>query len=457
MQKTPSQKQLDKFLELFKLKRYNEAEKIAVTFTEKFPKFSYSWKALGVVLKKQNKIEQSLKASQKAIEINPNDAEAHFNVGNTFKELNRLKDSEISYKKAINLKSDYLEAYNNLGTVLRELGRLEESEASYKKAIEIKPDFADAYNNLSLTMLTKHNFNQAFELSEWRWKSKIKIGDKLQTKKPHWNGEKNSSILVWKEQGIGDEIMYCSILPELIEQSKKIILNCDKRLIPLFKRSFPNHIIYESEKKLINEDNYDYHIPMGSLPRFFRNNIKSFNKSSKGYLKAYKLKTLEFRKKLNIKKNNLIIGISWHTKSIIQMASFRNVILKDFVTKIFNSNIKFVNLQYGDVFEEIKDLKNETGIDIINFSELNKKDDLDGIASLVSACDVVISIDNFILHLAGSLGIQTKALLPFSSDARWGQKGKECYLYDSVHFYRQARLGYWESVLNQIKEDINQN
>ena len=182
MQKTPSQKQLDTFLELFKLKRYNEAEKIAVTFTEKFPKFSYSWKALGVVLKKQNKIDQSLKASQKAIEINPNDAEAHFNVGNTFKELDRLKDSEISYKKAINLKSDYLEAYNNLGTVLRELGRLEESEASYKKAIEIKPDFADAYNNLSLTMLTKHNFNQAFELSEWRWKSKIKIGDKLQTK-----------------------------------------------------------------------------------------------------------------------------------------------------------------------------------------------------------------------------------------------------------------------------------
>ena len=304
-------------------------------------------------------------------------------------------------------------------------------------------------------MLTKHNFKQAFELSEWRWKSKIKIGDKLQTKKPYWSGEKNSSILVWKEQGIGDEIMYCSILPELIEQSKKIILNCDKRLIPLFKRSFPNHIIYESEKKLINEDNYDYHIPMGSLPRFFRNNIKSFNKSSKGYLKADKLKTLEFRKKLNIKKNNLIIGISWRTKSIIQMASFRNIVLKDFVTKIFNSNIKFVNLQYGDVFEEIKDLKNETGIDIINFSELNKKDDIDGIASLVSACDLVISIDNFILHLAGSLGIQTKALLPFSSDARWGQKGKECYLYDSIHFYRQARLGYWESVLNQIKEDIN--
>ena len=386
--------------------------------------------------------------------MKPDFADAYNNLGYTLRELGRLDDSEASYKKAIELKPDFADAYNNFGFVLKDLGRLDDSEASFKKAIELKPDFADAYNNLSFTLLSKSNFEEAFKLSEWRWKTELKIGTEFYSKKPYWDGQNKSSVFVWREQGIGDEIMFCSILPELIEKSENIILNCDKRLIPLFSRSLSDKVTYQSEQNNVNENNYDFHIPMGSLPLHFRKNLSSFNNSSKGYLKADKTKIYEFRKQLSDRKKVKIIGLSWHTKSQIQMASFRNIPLKNLVSEINNSDIKFISLQYGDVSEEIKELKKEIGIDIIDLQEVDKRDDIDSLAALVSACDLVVSIDNFILHLAGSLGVETKALLPLSSDSRWGYKNDKCHLYDSVHLYRQNILGDWKKVLKRLKEDI---
>ena len=269
-----------------------------------------------------------------------------------------------------------------------------------------------------------------------------------------WNGEVEKSILIWKEQGIGDEIMYSSMLPEIKKISKKVIVHCDKRLIPLFKRSFANDIIYESDNQNIKEDDYDYHIPFGSLPRYYRQKLKSFSISSKGFLKNEIKNTLKFKEKLKDNLNVKLIGISWNTKSNIQMASFRNIDLKYLTTELYNNKVKFVNLQYGDTSEEIHKLKQETGIQVTEIPDLNIKNEIDKLASLVAACDIVVSIDNFTVHLAGSLGIETKVLLPFTMDSRWGLKEKTSHLYDSVTLYRQNKLGNWENAIEELKKNI---
>ena len=154
----------------------------------------------------------------------------YYNLGVTLRELGKLYDSEVSYREAIKLKPKYSEAYNNLGIVLRELGKLDDSEATFKKAIELKPNYADAYHNLSFTLLQKSDFKQAFELYEWRWKTEGENEKKLASSKPIWKGENNSRIYIWKEQGIGDEIMFCSILPEMKDLTNKLIINCTKKL-----------------------------------------------------------------------------------------------------------------------------------------------------------------------------------------------------------------------------------
>jgi len=139
------------------------------------------------------------------------------------------------------------------------------------------------------------------------------------------------------------------------------------------------------------------------------------------------------------------------------MSSFRNVSLEKLIINLKKPNLKFVNLQYGDVTKEIEAVNNKFGINIITFPDLNYKNDIDDLASLVSACDLIISIDNFTVHLAGSLGKETKLLLPYTMDSRWGLDDNFSYIYDSVKIFRQTELKNWDKILNTLKNDIIKN
>ncbi len=439
---------------LKKLNIFDECIKSYNRATQLNPKYFEAYNNLGIIFREIGRLDDSENNFKKVIELNPKYAEVYYNLGITLRELGRLGEAKDKYEKAILLKPNYPQAYNNLGTVLRDLRMLDNSENSYKKAIKLNPEYADAYNNLSFTLLLKNDFKKAYDFSEWRWKSEQNFGKKFITTKPFWNGESNKKILNWKEQGIGDQIMCCSMLSELNTISNKLIVHCDKRLIPLLKRSLSKDIIYESEKKNILEKDYDAHIPMASVSKYLRKNLKSFASTSSGYLKADEKKTVKIRN--NLKSNNKVklIGISWNTKSQIPMSAFRNILLSDLASSLHGTNTKLVNLQYDDNSNEIKDLRNKLGIELLKVPEIDNKNDIDGLASLISACDLVVSIDNLTVHLAGSLGVNTKILLPYTMDSRWGIKGKESYLYSSVKLYRQTKLGNWEKVLKQLRNDL---
>ena len=148
----PPQNELINLLEHYQKERYDLAEKLAISITKKYPDHQFSWKVLGAVFKQTGQLQDSSIANQKAIEISPHDAEAHYNAGNTMKELGKLEDAETSFNKAIAIEPDLAEAHHNLGNTLQQLGRLKDAETSYKKAIAIKPDFAEAHYNLGNTL-----------------------------------------------------------------------------------------------------------------------------------------------------------------------------------------------------------------------------------------------------------------------------------------------------------------
>ncbi len=153
---SPSQEKLDNLLECYQNGLLDDAEKLAVSVTQEFPKHPFGWKVLGAVLGQKGRKSEALDANQTAVALSPQDAATHYNFGITLEELGRLDGALASYKQAVALKPDYAEAHNNLGNTLKELGRLDEAEASYKKAIALEPDFAKAHNNLGI-MLKKLN------------------------------------------------------------------------------------------------------------------------------------------------------------------------------------------------------------------------------------------------------------------------------------------------------------
>jgi tetratricopeptide (TPR) repeat protein len=150
--KSPPQIEINSLLEYYQKGLYELGQNLATNLTQQYPDHPFGWKVLGALLSQTGKLQDSVIANQKVLEISPNDPEAHSNLGNTLKELGRLEDAEASFKKAIEIKSEFTEAHFNLGNTLKELGRLEEAETSFKKVVAIKPDLAEAHSNLGITL-----------------------------------------------------------------------------------------------------------------------------------------------------------------------------------------------------------------------------------------------------------------------------------------------------------------
>ena len=437
-----------------KLGKFIEAEEVYKIAIRLNPNHAQAYYNLGNIFVKLNKPYKAEKAYKNAIEIKPDYSMCFNNLGVIYWGLGKFEESEKNYKMSITIDPNNLDAYCNLGVILQYMCKFDEAEDNYKKAIKINPNYPEAYSNWALTLMYKGYYKESFELSEWRWKTKKNKNKKFETNKPLWNNEDNKIIYVWREQGIGDEIMYCSMINELIEEkSAKIILNCDKRLKPLFKRSLNEKVIYEDDTSKL-ESEFDHHIPMASLANFFRSDLEKFEKTFNGYLNYNKDKTNQIRSSLTKDSKIKNIGISWKTTSNKELAEFRNIALNELIKSINVPNVRFINIQYGNQTEEILKLKKEINIDIVTFNDIDNFNDIDSLASLMAACDDIITIDNSTAQLAGSLGLNTKLLLSAAPDVRWGHKGTSCVWYNSIKIYRQINLGDWSEPLKQLEQDL---
>ena len=157
----PTDLEMDNLLNLYQNGRYDDAENLAISLAERFPKHPFSWKVLGALLKQTGRITESLTSMQKSLQLAPQDAGAHSNLGVTLQELGRLEEAEASNRQAIALKPDFAEAHSNLGDTLKELGRLKEAEASYTQAIALKPDYAEAHYNLGIALQEQGKSDEA--------------------------------------------------------------------------------------------------------------------------------------------------------------------------------------------------------------------------------------------------------------------------------------------------------
>ena len=161
--KVPSQQQLSSLLEYYQIGQYGDAEKLAKSITQEFPKHQFGWKVLGSLLKQTGRINESLAPSKKSVQLSPQDAEAHFNLGNVLKELVRFDEALVSYKQAIALTPDFAEAHYNLGNALLEIGRLDEAEASYTQVIALKPEDFKTHTQLLMCLFQQDKKSVFFD------------------------------------------------------------------------------------------------------------------------------------------------------------------------------------------------------------------------------------------------------------------------------------------------------
>ena len=440
---------------LIDLKEFDEASVNLKKAIALKPDYHEAFFNLGVALRGVGLREQASDALKKAIDLKPDYIRAYNLLGVTLAGLGQYEDAIENYKKAISIDPSYVEAYNNLANTFKELGRFEETSENYKKAVDIKPDYAEAYKNWGLASMLNYDFEKAFELMEWRLQLEEKNYIPLKTSKPRWDGFTKNKVFVWKEQGIGDHIMFSSMISELHAIVEKVIVECDPRLLPLFQRSFSNEIKFITDRDEISEDDYDCHLPIGSLAFHFRKTLNDFEVTSKGWLQADPERVQSIRQNFMKSQSEKIVGLSWNTKSITGQASSRKIKLDVLLMPLKELGYKFVNLQYGDVSEEISNLKLNHGIDVIEIPDLDLFNDIDGLAATIAACDYVISIANLNPHLAGALNVNTNLLLPYAADERWGYKKNKSYWYNSISIYRQKKPENWKQPLSELVSDLS--
>jgi len=430
--------------------RLEEAEasyKQAIALKPDYPEAHLN---LGVTLQEMGRLEEAEASYKQALKIKPDYAEVYYNMGNALKDKGDLEAAIESYKQALKIKPNYAEVYYNMANALQDKGNPESAIDSYKHATKIKPDYAEAYHNMSLVNLSLQDFKAGWSLFEWRWKLKKVFGNPLKSSKPLWKPTKKQRVLLWCEQGIGDEIMFASLISDLYSSSSKLIVMTDKRLIPLFRRSFPDDIDFRPSNEVVSETEYDSQIPMGSVPLYFRQSIDSFKSSAQGWLCASSVKAKNLRSRLLSNDSETLIGISWHTTAHLSGAQNRLIPLNQIAQMLHAPKVRLVSLQYGDFVNDVKKLSTDYGIKVAQITEIDNMNDIDGLAALISACDRIVSIDNTTVHLAGALGKETKVLLPYACDWRWGQSSQDSYWYDSVQLYRQTKIGDWEHVIKQL-------
>jgi tetratricopeptide (TPR) repeat protein len=408
---------------------------------------------LGNSFKSLGRHSEALRAFHRAIEFEPEFAEAHNNLGAVLQYQGALDEAEDAYRRALACNPQLDRVYTNLGNLHCDRGRLEDALACYDQAVRLCPSSAKARFNRALTLLRSGDLHRGWAEYESRFERKV---ERRNFHEPEWDGSPlgGRRLFVYAEQGIGDEILFASCLPDLARCGGHVVVECEARLVPLFARSFPWSTVIQRPVRLTSigaiDPPVDVQIAMGSLPRLLRNERTAFP-AHRGYLESNATRASEWRHRLK-GTGQVAVGFSWRGGKDPDIQRRRSTSPADWIPLLSIPRVTFVDLQYGVCPADRDALLCHK--DVVGFKEVDPLRDLDEFAALMSACDLVISVDNSTVHLAGAMGLCVWTLLPFASDWRWMMSARETPWYPSMQLYRQQSAGDWNPVFCQLAADL---
>lgn len=422
---------------------------------------------LAVALHLQGKFAEACEHCTQLLQTHPGDAELHVNRGNALLGLRQLREARASFEtalalhpghvdalinrarahealgqplaalddldQALKLAPGHVDALNNRGNVLTDLGRAREALIDYQRARSHAPDAPLAGWNEALCRLYLGEFENGWPLYEQGWATGLRSGPKPAFSQPEWNGRPlEGTLLVWGEQGIGDQILFSSMLGDLQRSAPRLLVAADTRLGPLYARSFPG--LSFTPLQPLPTNGFDQQIAMGSLGRHLRNHLDHFPANRRSFLQADTTRAQALRARLGAG-DKLVCGFSWASTNALT-GSFKSLNDTDLSQLGTLPGVRWVSLQYGDTRSDLERFRRDYGLDITTVEEIDNFHDMDGLAALIKACDLVISVSNTTVHLAGALGVPTLVMLPHAIGRIWYWH----YLHETSPWYPSCRL-----------------
>ena len=414
------------------------------------PNFVVGFDELGAFLIGAGRLEEALAVCELGLQHHPQSLKLRLNKISALLRLVRLDEADAELQACLHSApsdADVLFSY----AMLRELQqRPREGLDFIDRALLLRPDSGPLHQLRSVLLLVSGSISEGWDEFDYGTQNKNRS---LAQRYPYpmWSGQPlaGKTILIYGEQGLGDEILFASCLPDLLAQGARCVVQCDPRLEALFTRSFPPAKVRGAQRTddvawLESEEPIDYQTPVGSLPRYVRRRLEDFPQRN-AFLVAAPERRQHWRKVLDSHTEELKVGIVWRSKVVDPLRARAYTTLDQWASLLHMPGVTFVNLQYDDCTQELAALPADVRSKIMLPADINLHDDIDDVGALIAELDLVITVGTVVYNLAGAVGTPTWLLRRFEAD--WVALGTDKIpWYPSVEVFRQLRPRDWSSV-----------
>jgi tetratricopeptide (TPR) repeat protein len=420
----------------------------------------------GNALGKLERFDESLAAFDRALTLAPGNIDMLINRGNTRLEAGDAAGSAADFRKIIAESPGDARGYNGLGAAVQDQGDLAQAATLYERATRLASDFADAHHNLALVRLFQRDFAGAWREYEHRcaptgYRANLRKDPRsvdLFERLPRWRGPGapvSGPIGIWNEQGIGDQVLFSTLLPELLATRQPFLYEVDRRLLPAYRRAFPECQFAAMDDPPARElQAAGAALFAGSLPGVFRPSVASFARQPRCVMKAAPERVELYRSRLG---PGLKVAMSWRSARVGRLGRSKSVALAEFAPVLELPGVQFVDVQYGDTVAERETATRAQGVRLAHFDDVDCYRDLDEVLAILDACDLLITTSNANAHLAAALGKPVWLLYPAERAPfhYWAHDGDHRSLwYPSVEIVSAPGLADWPQLIAHTAQKL---
>lgn len=472
------------------------------------PGYDLGYYNAGATLLEAEDYAGSLPFLRPAFAINPDNLSACYNLACAL-QYNQSRTEAIGlYRKVLARDPDHYRATNNLALALQSMGETAEALALYQRAeaivralghdalrrdglytgdshitddarhqLEIQYDepsvglpsptgkndpgdmFPAAQWNKALLLLCMGDIGAGWDNYEFRWHQSSQSGQSVRRfRQPKWDGNRNIAgkrILIWREQGIGDEILFSSCLPDLLQLGAQVSFECSAKLLPLFRRTFAQARVMEQDVSADStREDFDIHLPVGSLPRFFRRSLADFP-DRKGFLKPDPARVSYWRSRLEAIGPGPYVGMCWRSKMQTLSRNLHYTKIEEWEPILRTPGVTFINMQYDDATKEIALAQSTFGVTIHSFTDIDMWNDLDEVAALIRALDLLISANTSVQMLGGGVGLPTWLFSVRNNS--WPCLGTDHWpWFPSIKVFYRSLETSWDTTMEKIAHELRE-
>ena len=441
--------------------RLDEAEAAYTRTLALRPNWPDAMEERAFVLQKLGRYDDAAVAAEAVLAVAPQRVASRILMGDLLQRRGDFQPAVAHYRRAVAAAPENASAHNHLAVALGKLGQVEDAVVAHRQAFRLLSDDLIVEFDLGIALLLTGRLAEGWPRYAARhrypgnWVGARKHHVPSLTRAPAGDNR----VFVWADQGLGDEILFAQMVPDLIARGARVTLECEERLAPLFARSFPDAQVVARTPDLDAERNgsFDAHIALGDLGTWLRPGFGNFPQHN-GYLRADPGMRAGLRRRYQSgTADRPLVGLSWRTAESAKVSAQKSVDLPVMIPALQAGGrarpaVKFVSLQYGDPRADIAAVAAQAGVEIVVDPEIDPLRDLDAFAAQVAAMDLVITTSNTTAHMAGALNVPCWVLVPIGQGAMWhwflGRSDSPWY--PSVRLFRQVERGDWAKPVGEL-------